>query len=104
MKNREEPVRLFFSLLKEYMRSRGSMIFSLANKAEQKYLKIEFRGLMRRYRGTENYPTFMDLIRELTHTIRKLELKRYGIIDLVLEGSSGYIIIDTSKVRATLSE
>lgn len=97
-----EPLSIFLDVLREYLKSRGRIIKALADTSMQKNVKIEFYGLMRRFRPRGRYSRFMELVREILSNEHYLEiLKEHGIVELKITGDdNGYLILDIERARS----
>ena len=98
-----DPVHAFLIALREYLRDRGHMLFSMSS--GQSIVRLALRGLWRRHDTSTGYFRFMDAVREIKRNPEALEkLREYGVIRFEVFDGEPYVIIDLRRLRRKLSE
>ena len=99
----KDPVRAFLAALKEYLRDRGHMLFSMSS--GQTIVRLALRGLWRRHDTSTGYFRFMDAVREIRRNPEALErLREYGVLRFEVFEGEPYVIIDLQRLRKKLDE
>lgn len=98
-----DPVQAFLAALKEYLRDRGHMLFSMSS--GQTIVRLALRGLWRRHDTSTGYFRFMDAVREIRRNPEALErLREYGVLRFEVFEGEPYVIIDLRRLRRKLDE
>ncbi len=98
-----DPVQAFLAALREYLRDRGHMLFSMSS--GQSIVRLSLRGLWRRHDTSTGYLRFMDAVRELKRDPEAMaRLREFGIIRFDVFEGEPYVIIDLQRLRQKLDE
>ena len=102
MAEERDPAKAFLAALREYLRDRGHMLFSMSS--GQSIVRLALRGLWRRHDTSTGYLRFMDAVRELRRNPDAMEkLREYGVIRFEVFEGEPYVLVDLQKLRKMLN-
>ncbi len=95
---RKDPVEAIIKALRDYLRDRGHMLFSLAS--SESIARIALRGLWRRHDISTGYVKLMDAVREAKRSEEHMKrLREYGILGFEVFDGELYAVVDLRKLR-----
>ena len=100
--SQEDPVELIKRTIRSYLEERCRDLLSYISISMQKRVRIALRAMYRFYRSAEQYPRFIDALREALSRDPDL-LKRIGFEIEILD-SEEHLVIDSEEFEKLCRE